>query len=436
MNTLQKEYTIDKNYIYKNPFEDLKELFKENEKIKLITNPKYVQIAFQVAKELNEENIASLDEDLKVERNFKESKRKTTIILSLKRKQQLNEFFIEKNYFYKNIFEEIKNYLKNHDKITLKAKREEVGMAFKVAKELVEQGIALYDEELKIGRNFKAGKGKTEIYISLKKKPCIQEYHIKKNEESSEIVQNMKQLFEKNEKITMVALPGEIPTAFKAAKKLIDGGIALYDEELKIKRNFKVEKGKTKAFISLKKRPVPIQSKNKININTISIQKNSDYDEIIRKSINLLETNEKMNLEAKPTDVCIAFKVAEDLNNKGISTYDDELKVERNFKEEKERTKVVISLKKKAKIKEYEIGKKSTNEKIVKDIKELFKEYDKIILVALREKVGSAFTACKVLFEEGIAIYDDELKIKRNLKEGLGSTKACISIKKKIKSSN
>ena len=159
----------------------------------------------------------------------------------------------------------------------------------------------------------------------------------------------MKQLFEKNEKITMVALPGEIPTAFKAAKKLIDGGIALYDEELKIKRNFKAEKGKTKAFISLKKRPVPIQSKNKININTISIQKNSDYDEIIQKSINLLETNEKMNLEAKPTDVCIAFKVAEDLNNKGISTYDDELKVERNFKEEKERTKIVISLKKKQK---------------------------------------------------------------------------------------
>ena len=31
MNTLQKEYTIDSNYIYKNPFEELKELFKENE---------------------------------------------------------------------------------------------------------------------------------------------------------------------------------------------------------------------------------------------------------------------------------------------------------------------------------------------------------------------------------------------------------------------
>ena len=188
MNTLQKEYTIDSNYIYKNPFEELKELFKENEKIKLITNPKYVQIAFQVAKELNEENIASLDEDLKVERNFKESKRKTTIILSLKRKQQLNEFFIEKNYFYKNIFEEIKKYLKNHDKITLKAKREEVGMAFKVAKELVEQGIALYDEELKIGRNFKAGKEKTEIYISLKKNLVFKNTTLKK-------MKNLQKLF-------------------------------------------------------------------------------------------------------------------------------------------------------------------------------------------------------------------------------------------------
>lgn len=43
INTLPKEYTIDKNYIYKNTFEDLKELLKENEKIKLITYPKYVQ---------------------------------------------------------------------------------------------------------------------------------------------------------------------------------------------------------------------------------------------------------------------------------------------------------------------------------------------------------------------------------------------------------
>ena len=433
MNTLPKEYTIDKNYIYKNPFEDLKELFKENEKIKLITNPKYVQIAFQVAKELNEENIATFDEELKIERDFKDSKRKTKIILSLKRKQQLNEYFIEKNYFYKNIFEEVKNYLKNHDKVTITAKREEVGMAFKVAKELVEKGIALYDEELKIERNFKAGQGKTKIYISLKKKPYIQEYHIKKNEESSEIIQNMRQLFKKNEKITMVALPGEIPTAFKASKKLIDEGIAQYDEELKIERNFKAEKGKTKAFISLKRRPVPEPSKNKMNINTISIQKNTDYDEIIKKSINLFEKNEKINLEVKSSEVGTAFKVAQELNNKGISTYDDELKIERNFKDDKGKTKIVISLKKKAKIKEYEIGKKCTNEKIVKDIKELFKEYDKIILVALKEKVGSAFTACKVLCEEGIAMYDDELKIKRNLKEGIGSTKACISIRKKIK---
>ena len=35
MNTLPKEYVIDKNYIYKNLFEELKYLIEENEKIKL-----------------------------------------------------------------------------------------------------------------------------------------------------------------------------------------------------------------------------------------------------------------------------------------------------------------------------------------------------------------------------------------------------------------
>ena len=79
INNLQQEYIIDKNYIYKNPFEELKELFKENEKIKILTNPKYVQIAFQIAKELNKEDIAFLDEDLKIERDFKESKREIEI---------------------------------------------------------------------------------------------------------------------------------------------------------------------------------------------------------------------------------------------------------------------------------------------------------------------------------------------------------------------
>jgi len=431
INNHQQEYTIDKNYIYKNPFEELKELFKENEKIKILTNPKYVQIAFQVTKELNEEDIAFLDEDLKIERDFKESKRKTTIILSLKRKPQLNQYLIEKNYFYKNIFEEIKNYLRNHDKVTIVAKTGEVGIAFRVAKELVEQGIALYDEELKLGRNFKDGQGKTKIYISLIKKPNIIEYNIKKNEDFSETIQNLRKLFEKNEKIAIVSLPGEEAIAFKAAKKLVDEGIASYDEELKIKRNFKAQKEKTKIFISLKRNTVPSKIKN--NLNLISTQNNPNCDEILKKSSNL-EENENISPENNNSEVCTYFKVDKELKSNDINTYDDELKIEKNIKSEKDRIKIVISPKEN--IKEYEIGKKSTNEKIVKNLKELFKEYDKIKIIASREKVGSAFTAIKVLCKEGISIYDEELKIKRNFKDEKVKTKIVISIRKKNKSNN
>ena len=46
----------------------------------------------------------------------------------------------------------------------------EVGIAFEVAKELISQGIVEYDEELKLSRNYKAGKGNTQVYISLRKK--------------------------------------------------------------------------------------------------------------------------------------------------------------------------------------------------------------------------------------------------------------------------
>ena len=431
INNLQQEYIIDKNYIYKNPFEELKELFKENEKIKILTNPKYVQIAFQIAKELNKEDIAFLDEDLKIERDFKESKRKTTIILSLKRKPQLNQYLIEKNYFYKNIFEEIKNYLRNHDKVTIVAKTGEVGIAFRVAKELVEQGIALYDEELKLGRNFKDGQGKTKIYISLIKKPNIKEYNIKKNEDFSETIQNLIKLFEKNEKITIVSLSGEEAIAFKAAKKLVDEGIASYDKELKIKRNFKSQKEKTKIFISLKRNIVSSKVKN--NINLISTQSNSNFDKILKKSSNL-EESENISPENNNSEVCTNFKVDKELKSNDTITYDDELKIEKNIKCVKDRIKIVISPKENRK--EYKIGKKSTNEKIVKNLKELFKEYDKIKIIASREKVGSAFFAVKVLYKEGIAIYDEELKIKRNFKDEKVKTKIVISIRKKNKSNN
>ena len=74
MNTLSKLYIFDKTLIYKNPLEELKELLNENEKIKIISEPQYVSKAFQIAKELNEEGFATLDEELKVERNFKDKR--------------------------------------------------------------------------------------------------------------------------------------------------------------------------------------------------------------------------------------------------------------------------------------------------------------------------------------------------------------------------
>lgn len=202
------EYIIDKNYIYKNPLEEIKELLKENEKIKLVVLPQYVPYGFQLAKELNENGLATFDEELKIERDFKEGKRKTKIYISIKRKSDTIEFFFENDHFHKNVFENIKNYLKNHDKIKIVAKTGEVGIAFKVAKELVSQGIAMYDEELKLGRNYRAGKGSTQVYISLRKKPEIKEYVVKKNAESYEIVKDMKELLKKHEKITMNVLPG------------------------------------------------------------------------------------------------------------------------------------------------------------------------------------------------------------------------------------
>ena len=420
------EYIIDKNYIYKNPFEEIKELLKENEKIKLVVLPQYVPYGFQLAKELNENGLAIFDEELKIERNFKEGKNKTKIYISIKRKSDTNEFFFGKDHFHKNIFENIKNYLKNHDKVKIVAKTGEVGIAFKVAKELVSQGIAEYDEELKLSRNYKAGKGNTQVFISLRKKPEIKEYAVKKNAESCEIIRDIKELIKKHEKITMNVLPGEVGTAFKAAKKLVDDGLAIYDDELKIKRNFKAEKGKTKIFISLKKKiQVP-----KPTINVISVKKNSSNDEIIKEAEGLFKKNSKLILEAQTTEVEPAFRIAEELHTKGIATYDDELKIERNYKEGKGKTKALISLKRMDCVKKYIIGKNATNEKIVKDVKELFKEHDKIDLVALTDQIGCAFTAAKVLHDEGIATFDEELKIKRNFKEGKGKTKAFISLKK------
>lgn len=54
--------------------------------------------------------------------------------------------------------------------MTIVAKPVEVGIAFKVANQLIKEGSVIYDEELKLDRNFKEGQGSTKVYISLKKR--------------------------------------------------------------------------------------------------------------------------------------------------------------------------------------------------------------------------------------------------------------------------
>jgi hypothetical protein len=337
-------------------------------------------------KELNKEGLSTYDEELKIERNFKDKKAKTTFYFSIKRKNDL--FLIGNNYYTRNIFEEVKNCLKHQEKITLVCKNTEVGLAFKVAKELVEQGIAVYDEELKLGRNFKNGQGNTKVFISLKRKPVIKEYFIKKNTGFSENIKGVKELLEKNEKVNITALPKDVGNAFKIANNLVNEGFATYDEELKIKRNFKKEKEKTKICISLKKKP---KSKNVNNVDSLKIKNN-------------------INSEEKRID-------------------DDEKKL--NVDKEKD-INIICTFKNKEDIKEYKINKESKHEKIVKDLRELLSENKKIILDTSIDKVGNAFTAIKVLCDEGIAMLDEELKIERNFKEDT-KTKILISIKKKDK---
>ena len=386
MTTLLKLYIFDKTIIYKNPLEELKELLNENEKIKIIADPQYVPKVFEIVKELNEGGFASFDEMLKVERNFKDKKSKTKISFIIKRKPELIQFLIGKNYFCKNVFEEVKNYLKNHDKVTLVANRAEVGVAFSVAKELVKQGIASYDEELKLGRNYKAGQGKTKVYISLRKKPIIKEYVVKKKEDCFSITNGVKKLFSKNENVNIISPPLEAGIAFKAAKSLIDQGIAIYNEKLKIQRNFKEGKGNTKTCISLKRNEDFKKEKTQNNI----IIKYELKDKNIEINTGKGEQNEK--LEEK---------------GKGI---------ESSIKEH-----------------EYEIEKQFKHEKIVEDMREMLKINSKISLVALMENVGKAFMAIKILYDEGLIQLDDELKIRRNFKEKNPKTKVLISIRKKIK---
>ena len=284
-NTFLAEYIIDKNYIYKNLFQELKELLKTNEKIKIITSPKYVPIAFQVAKELYSEGLSTYDEALKIERDFKE--RKTKIYITLKRKAKIFEYLIGEEYFYKNIFTEIESYLNTNDKVTIAAKPGEVGIAFRVAKELVKKGIACYDEELKLSRNFKEG-GHTKVFISLKKrnksdnkgvsniniikkdnykisdnkntdknekKETIKELLIENKTSFGEIVGSIRDLLKESNKIKVVTNNKNIGIAFKAVEDLVKKKEISYDEELVVKRENVNGKGKGKAkiYISIKK---------------------------------------------------------------------------------------------------------------------------------------------------------------------------------------
>ena len=284
-NTFLAEYIIDKNYIYKNLFQELKELLKTNEKIKIITSPKYVPIAFQVAKELYSEGLSTYDEALKIERDFKQ--RKTKIYITLKRKAKIFEYLIGEEYFYKNIFTEIESYLNTNDKVTIAAKPGEVGIAFRVAKELVKKGIACYDEELKLSRNFKEG-GHTKVFISLKKrnasdnkgvsniniikkdnykisdnknidknekKETIKELLIENKTSFGEIVGSIRDLLKERNKIKVVTNNKNIGIAFKAVEDLVKKKEISYDEELVVKRENVNGKGKGKAkiYISIKK---------------------------------------------------------------------------------------------------------------------------------------------------------------------------------------
>ena len=284
-NSSIKEYIIDKNYINKNTFQDLKDLLKVYEKIKITTSPKYVSIAFQVTKELNIQGLSTYDDELKVERDFTNQKRKTYISITIKRKPKIFDYLIGKDYFYKNIYTEIKSHLNIHNKVTIVAKPGEVGIAFKVANQLIKEGSAIYDDELKIDRNFRESQGSTKVYISLKKrnKKINKEIEInnnniidvkKINEESNIIInentskelivekncsynrlmENIKNKFEKKiDKIILIANKDNISTVFNVIKTLKEKKKVIFEEELNVKHEIKKGKGRAKIYISIRK---------------------------------------------------------------------------------------------------------------------------------------------------------------------------------------
>ena len=321
MNSTPKEYLIDKNHIFKDNFEEIKNLLEVNENIRLVTSPNYVPIAFQLAKELNEEGLAIYDEELKVERIIINKKCKTKIYLSLKRKQKSNEFLIENKYFYKNIFEQIKNYLKNHDKAKIFAKQGEVGIAFKVAKELVTKGIALYDEELQLSRNFKNGQGNTQVIISLKRKPVAQNIIIQKN---SDDIHNIH----------------VVNKSTKVNKKIEEKTEKVGENQIKIDKNEIIEE------IHEKKK------ENNIAKDLDSKSKHKQYildektpDKILKEIKEVFKENDIITFVAFKDKIGLAFKIAQILVKEGIARY-DELKIDRNLNLGKGKTKILLSINK------------------------------------------------------------------------------------------
>ena len=82
--------------------------------------------------------------------------------------------------------------------------------------------------------------------------------------------------------MTIVAKPGEVGIAFKVANQLIKKGSAIYDDELKIDRNFRESQGGTKVYISLKKRNKKINKEIEINNNNIiDVKKINEESNII-----------------------------------------------------------------------------------------------------------------------------------------------------------
>ena len=169
--------------------------------------------------------------------------------------------------------------------MTIVAKPGEVCIAFKVTNQLVKEGSAIYDEELKLDRNFKEGQGSTKVYISLKKrnKKINKEIEInnnniidvkKINEESNIIInentskelivekncsydrlmENIKNKFDKNNnRIILIANKDNISTVFNVIKTLKEKKEVIFDEELNVKHEIKKGKGKAKIYISIRK---------------------------------------------------------------------------------------------------------------------------------------------------------------------------------------